>query len=205
MFGEKTTGLFYCKTHDSVLCKACLPSLHRACTDVVPLDDAARNAKTSTALADLENSICDVLKNVKSLIQDREVASQTIVAQEKMIKNKIEESRAKINKCLDTMEEKLIHELDFSWRACACAFEHDPVFVAFIFLFKPMSVFSVDSKYVSILSFFALYPLDFIANSCINFSSMVSKHLIIFARLSSILFFIIFSCVTMVCDATSLS
>jgi hypothetical protein len=102
---------FYCKTHDSVLCKACLPSLHRACTDVVPLDDAARNAKTSTALADLENSICDVLKNVKSLIQDREVASQTIVAQEKMIKNKIEESRAKINKCLDTMEEKLIHEL----------------------------------------------------------------------------------------------
>jgi hypothetical protein len=59
----------------------------------------------------LENSICDVLKNVKSLIQDREVASQTIVAQEKMIKNKIEESRAKINKCLDTMEEKLIHEL----------------------------------------------------------------------------------------------
>lgn len=102
---------FYCKTHDIVLCKACLPSLHRACTDVVPLDDAARNAKTSTALADLEDSICDVLKNVKSLIQDREVASKTIVAQEKMIKNKIEESRAKINKCLDTMEEKLIHEL----------------------------------------------------------------------------------------------
>jgi uncharacterized protein YjiK len=102
---------FYCKAHDSVLCKACLPSLHRACTDVVPLNDAARNAKTSTALADLEDSICDVLKNVKSLIQDREVASQTIVTQEKMIKNKIEESRAKIIKCLDTMEEKLIHEL----------------------------------------------------------------------------------------------
>lgn len=102
---------FYCKTHDSVLCKACLPSLHRACTDVVPLDDAARNAKTSTALADLEDSICDVLKIVKSLIQDREVASKNIVAQEKMIKNKIKESRAKINKCLDTMEDKLIHEL----------------------------------------------------------------------------------------------
>lgn len=102
---------FYCKTHDNVLCKACLLSLHRACTDVIPLDDVAKNAKTSTALADLEDSICDVLKNVKSLIQDREIASKTIVTQEKMIKNKIEESRVKINKCLDTMEEKLIHEL----------------------------------------------------------------------------------------------
>ncbi|XP_071160947.1 tripartite motif-containing protein 29-like [Mytilus edulis] len=61
----------YCKTHDVAVCLGCVPSHHRACSDVIPLEKAAENAKNSTALDDLEDTLTIALKSLQQIIIDR--------------------------------------------------------------------------------------------------------------------------------------
>ncbi|XP_071160952.1 E3 ubiquitin-protein ligase TRIM45-like [Mytilus edulis] len=70
---DKRLELF-CKTHDVAVCLGCVPSRHRTCSDVIPLDKAAENAKHSTALADLEDTSTGTLQNLEQIITDRESA-----------------------------------------------------------------------------------------------------------------------------------
>ncbi|CAG2229594.1 unnamed protein product [Mytilus edulis] len=68
----------YCKTHDVAVCLGCVPSHHKACSDVMPLDKAAENAKRSTALADLEDTLTIALQNLQQLINDRASALENL-------------------------------------------------------------------------------------------------------------------------------
>ncbi|XP_071160953.1 E3 ubiquitin-protein ligase TRIM45-like [Mytilus edulis] len=102
----------YCKTHDVAVCLACVPSRHITCSDVIPLDKAAENAKHSTALADLENTLTRTIQNLQHIISDRESALDNFETQKQTIKNTITDTRAIILKKIDDLEQKLLHELD---------------------------------------------------------------------------------------------
>ncbi|CAG2238332.1 unnamed protein product [Mytilus edulis] len=79
----------YCKTHDVAVCLGCVPSHHRTCTDVTPLEKAAANAKQSTALADLEDTLTLTIQNIVQIIADRDSASKKLKYQKKTIKNQL--------------------------------------------------------------------------------------------------------------------
>ncbi|CAG2216034.1 unnamed protein product [Mytilus edulis] len=109
---------WFCKTHDEVLCMVCVPSEHKACSDVVPINVASINARQSTALFDLEEAIDGTLHNVKQCIMNRESATKEIEKQELAIKTTIRETRTKINGHLDSLQEKLLYELKSTSRTC---------------------------------------------------------------------------------------
>ncbi|VDI27959.1 tripartite motif-containing protein 28 [Mytilus galloprovincialis] len=102
----------YCKTHDVAVCLDCVPSQHRTCIDVIPLDKAAENAKHSTALADLEDTLSRSLKNLQQIISDRDSALEKLDDQRQTIKNEINDTRERIIKKIEDLEQKLLLELD---------------------------------------------------------------------------------------------
>ncbi|VDI09067.1 Hypothetical predicted protein [Mytilus galloprovincialis] len=108
----------YCKAHDIAICVACFPLLHKHCTDVVPLDEAANNAKRSTALDDLEDSIKVVLENLKDFINNRNHAMTNLKIEEQSVRKSISEMRSKVNKHLDELENKILDDLSKRHENC---------------------------------------------------------------------------------------
>ncbi|XP_071172324.1 E3 ubiquitin-protein ligase TRIM45-like [Mytilus edulis] len=108
----------YCKTHDVAICIACFPSLHKHCSDVIPLDEAAKNAKRSTALDDLVDSIKVVLENLKDFIKNRNNAMKNLEIEEQSVRKSISEMRANVNKHLDDLENKMLDDLSQRYENC---------------------------------------------------------------------------------------
>lgn len=100
----------YCFSHDFALCSTRVDQ-HRLCPKVIPLDEVSINAKRSTALADLEDTIIGALQNVGKIIKDQEYASTSFVKQEVKIRNGITETRDKLNIHLDHLKHVLIQDL----------------------------------------------------------------------------------------------
>ncbi|XP_052103626.1 uncharacterized protein LOC127737132 [Mytilus californianus] len=109
----------YCKIHEKAICIACFPTKHKDCSDaIISLAEAAKNAKTSTALTDLEHTIYETLVNIQECVNDREAATEKIEIQEKIIKKRIFDTRETINKHLDDLERKLLNELTTIYTSC---------------------------------------------------------------------------------------
>ncbi|VDH97272.1 Hypothetical predicted protein [Mytilus galloprovincialis] len=109
---------WFCKSHDEVLCVVCVPSKHKACSDVIPISVDSVNSRQSTALSDLEETIEGTLRNVKQCIKNRESASKEIEKQELEVKTMVLEMRTKINSHLDKLQGKLLHELRSTSDTC---------------------------------------------------------------------------------------
>ncbi|CAC5385485.1 unnamed protein product [Mytilus coruscus] len=109
---------WFCKSHDEVLCMVCVPSKHKACSDVIPISVASTNARQSTALSDLEEVIDGALHNLKQCITSRDSSTKEIENQELAIKTTILETRTKINSHLDKMQENLLSELRSTFHTC---------------------------------------------------------------------------------------
>ncbi|XP_071172323.1 E3 ubiquitin-protein ligase TRIM45-like [Mytilus edulis] len=108
----------YCKNHDVAICVVCVPSLHKHCSDVISLDEAAENAKRSTALDDLEDSIKVVLENLKAFINNRNQAIKNLKIEEQSFRKSISELRANVNKHLDELENRLLEDLSQRYENC---------------------------------------------------------------------------------------
>ncbi|VDI43859.1 tripartite motif-containing protein 2/3 [Mytilus galloprovincialis] len=109
---------WFCKSHDEVLCVVCVPSKHKACSDVIPISINTGNSRQSTALSDLEETIEGTMSNVKQCIKNRESATKEIEKQELAVKTMVLETRKKINSHLDKLQEKLIHEITSTSQIC---------------------------------------------------------------------------------------
>ncbi|CAG2246049.1 unnamed protein product [Mytilus edulis] len=109
---EKKLDLF-CKFHSVAICGVCVPSAHKTCRvdDIISIDDAAENAKSSAALKELEITISRTLEHVRHCIENRLSASEKIDIEEQMIKNTILQTKLKLIKHLDALEEKLLLKL----------------------------------------------------------------------------------------------
>ncbi|CAG2190267.1 unnamed protein product [Mytilus edulis] len=108
----------YCKNHDVAICVVCVPSLHKHCSDVISLDEAAENAKRSTALEDLEDSIKVALENLKGFINNRNQAMKNLKIEEQSVRKSISEMRANVNKHLDELENKMLDDLSQRYENC---------------------------------------------------------------------------------------
>ncbi|CAG2185984.1 unnamed protein product [Mytilus edulis] len=108
----------YCNTHDVAVCLCCVSSHHQTCTDIIPLRKAAENTKHSTALADLEDTLSRSLLNIQHIITDRAETLKNMDCQKQTIKATIIDTRARIKKKIDDLEQKLLLELDTKWRNC---------------------------------------------------------------------------------------
>ncbi|CAG2225685.1 unnamed protein product [Mytilus edulis] len=109
---------WFCKSHDEVLCVVCVPSKHKACSDVIPISVNSANARQSTTLSDLEESIDGTLSNLTQCIKNRESAQNEIENQEIAVKIMILETRTNINHHLDRLQEKLLQELRSTTETC---------------------------------------------------------------------------------------
>ncbi|VDI35511.1 Hypothetical predicted protein [Mytilus galloprovincialis] len=88
----------YCITHDVAVCLGCVPSHHRTCSDVIFLDKADANAKQSTALADLEDTLTLTIQNLEQIIADCDSAL------EKLENTKYDDCKSEENKLLTRLK-----------------------------------------------------------------------------------------------------
>lgn len=108
----------YCKQHDTAICDACTEkkSLHQKCSDVVSIEEAAKNAKQSTALTALEATIRDGLKNIEQLINGRISEKENFKKERDNIKTIIKDTREKIITRLEELEKNLKADLESKYR-----------------------------------------------------------------------------------------
>ncbi|CAC5389071.1 unnamed protein product [Mytilus coruscus] len=92
--------------------------MHKSCSQVTPLIEAAVNIKQSTTLTDLEDTINGALHNTKTNIKDIKSSAEALNIQEENIKKYIKEMREKLNKHLDDMEQKLTKDLSTKSEYC---------------------------------------------------------------------------------------
>ncbi|XP_076088644.1 uncharacterized protein LOC143059065 [Mytilus galloprovincialis] len=109
---------WFCKIHDEILCVACVPSKHKACSDVVPISESSANSRQSASLFDLEETIEGTLNNVTLCIKNRESATKELEKQEMAVKSMVLQTRTKMNVHLDKLQEKLLHELRSTSQTC---------------------------------------------------------------------------------------
>lgn len=109
---------WYCKGHDMPLCVSCVPNEHKTCSDVISLHDAAKNAKCSTAFADLEDTIDGAIQNVQKFVNASGLAIDEFDRQEVAIKKTIKETRYEFNKHLDELEQNLLVDLSKKKQTC---------------------------------------------------------------------------------------
>lgn len=110
----------YCKCHHVAVCAMCIPSAHNSCPvdDIISIHDAAKNARSSTALSDLEDTISRSLESVRQCIRDRASISANINLEEQTIQEKILETRLRLNNHLDELEQQLLQELRMKHENC---------------------------------------------------------------------------------------
>ncbi|CAG2219497.1 unnamed protein product [Mytilus edulis] len=103
----------FCKYHSVAICAVCVPSAHKTCQadDIISIADAAENANSSSGLTELEKTISRTLENIKHCIKNRLSTSAKIDTDEQMIKTTILQTKLKLIKHLDVVEEKLLLEL----------------------------------------------------------------------------------------------
>ncbi|CAC5367566.1 unnamed protein product [Mytilus coruscus] len=109
---------WFCKSYDKALSVVCLPTVHRSCSDVIPIDVAASNARQSTAISDLQEAIEVTLCNITHCINNRNTTKKDIEKQEKDIRRIIRDTRTKINSHLNELEEKLMQTLVSATKTC---------------------------------------------------------------------------------------
>ncbi|VDI58903.1 Hypothetical predicted protein [Mytilus galloprovincialis] len=109
---------WFCKSHDKALCVVCLPTKHRSCSDVIPIDVAATNARQSSALSNLQEAIDVTIRNITHITKNRKSTKNDIDKQEKDIRRIIQDTKTKINDRLDELEEKIIQTLVSASNTC---------------------------------------------------------------------------------------
>lgn len=97
----------YCTKHECPICHKCYKE-HRQCVDIVPLDNVVSEIKTSESLRDLEQSLDDILQNIKRFRADRDNNVISITRQKNDITMEIDSMKMLINNHLDTLKEDFL-------------------------------------------------------------------------------------------------
>ncbi|CAC5425061.1 unnamed protein product [Mytilus coruscus] len=103
--------LLYCKDHEMPCCGKCVNEVHKGCHEIVNLDDIIKNAKTSTSFQDIEETIAEVVDNIKKIQNIYKRNITTLSENRKQIEKQIQEIRFKIDTHLNQIQKKLVDEL----------------------------------------------------------------------------------------------
>ncbi|CAG2241847.1 unnamed protein product [Mytilus edulis] len=101
----------YCMKHECPLCYKCKTE-HGKCNQVVPLEDVVSDVNTSEVFRDLEQSLADILMNIKRIRDDREKNLKSIKNQKMEITMEIDKIKTEINHQFDKLKDELLKELD---------------------------------------------------------------------------------------------
>ena len=62
----------YCPNHDTICCPVCISTNHKKCDDLMAIPEIIKAAKTSSIIANLEQSLRDMKHNIGIAVKDRE-------------------------------------------------------------------------------------------------------------------------------------
>ncbi|XP_052060333.1 uncharacterized protein LOC127700733 isoform X2 [Mytilus californianus] len=101
----------YCKKHECPCCSKCILGSHKECRDIVNLDDAIHNVKTSNALCEIEETLVEVAENLQKIRQHKQDNRSTLREKIMEIEKEIKKTRMKINNHLDKLQNNLMKPL----------------------------------------------------------------------------------------------
>ena len=101
----------YCPNHDTICCPVCISTNHKKCDDLMAIPELIKAAKTSSIIANMEQSLQDMKHNIGIAVKDREGNLSLIRKQRQHYSDEIKQIRVKINSHLDTIEQRIMGEL----------------------------------------------------------------------------------------------
>ncbi|XP_063402619.1 uncharacterized protein LOC134686784 [Mytilus trossulus] len=100
----------FCRKHDCPCCKKCVKS-HNDCKGLTDINDLIKNVKTSNAFYEIEQTLLEVAENIKLIKTNREDNLTSLEKQKREIQEEIKQTRTKINRHLDELQNNLLKEL----------------------------------------------------------------------------------------------
>ncbi|CAG2191500.1 TRIM2_3 [Mytilus edulis] len=101
----------FCKKHDCPCCRRCVIETHNECKDLIAIDDIVQNVKSSSAFFEVEQTLVQMLENVRRIRNDRTENLKCLLDQRVKIERDIKQTRKLINDHLDKIQDKTIKEL----------------------------------------------------------------------------------------------
>lgn len=84
---------------------------HSTCADILSVEHAAKDSKTSSLLSDIENNLIVVIGNIDKALQHQEQNVKSLGNDENGVRRKVKEFRNDINKRLDQLESECLNKL----------------------------------------------------------------------------------------------
>ncbi|XP_063426089.1 uncharacterized protein LOC134709891 [Mytilus trossulus] len=100
----------FCRKHDCPCCKQCVKS-HNNCEGLTDLNKIIKNVKTSSAVNEIEQTLLEVVDNIRRLSANRKANLKCLENKKSEIEAEIKQIRMKINHHLDKLQEDLIKAL----------------------------------------------------------------------------------------------
>lgn len=101
----------YCNSHNQPCCIECVNAGHKECQEIIQLEDIVNNFKKSYGFHDIEQTVIDLVENIRRIGKSSQENLEQLKEQRKQIEKEIQETRMKINAQLDNLQESMIKEL----------------------------------------------------------------------------------------------
>jgi DNA-binding beta-propeller fold protein YncE len=102
----------FCQIHDKPCCPDCISTNHKDCVGLLSIREIIKTSKTSTLIADIEQSLTNIKYNIDDVIKNREQNLSEIQQQRQIFHDQVKQMRVKINSHLDILEQTILKELD---------------------------------------------------------------------------------------------
>jgi hypothetical protein len=102
----------FCQIHDKPCCPDCISTNHKDCVGLLSIREIIKTSKTSTLIADIEQSLTNIKYNIDDVIKNREQNLSEIQQQRQIFHDQVKQMRVRINSHLDILEQTILKELD---------------------------------------------------------------------------------------------
>jgi hypothetical protein len=116
---------FFCNQHHVICCRNCISEDHRSCDQVMPLEMASNNARTSSLFHDISEGMKEVHVTLKTAVQNRQQNRDRVKIEEKTIVRQISAFKASIIKKLDELENSTMLEMQTISQDSICQMERE--------------------------------------------------------------------------------
>ncbi|XP_052064538.1 uncharacterized protein LOC127704475 [Mytilus californianus] len=109
---HKDKFILYCRKHELPCCSQCIVESHTKCHDIDNLDDVIQNVKTSKGFYEIEETLIEVTENLQKIRQHQQANLLTLGEKRKEFKKEMKETRRRIIKHLDKLQDDFIKQYD---------------------------------------------------------------------------------------------
>lgn len=105
---HKETYQLFCNDHSAPCCRSCISDVHRGCTRIEKIEQVTQNVKSSTIFTEIEENLYEIIENIQLLKTEQQKNLNAIRNEKAKINHIIDETRKRINKHLDKLQEDVI-------------------------------------------------------------------------------------------------